>query len=385
MNKKPTVIDLFSGCGGMSWGLHRAGFKVLAALDSSEIALKTFKRNHVDAKIYCGDIRELNPEKIREELELKKGELSCLIGGPPCQGFSKNVPASYRFLEDERNQLFNDYLDYVAEFVPKVAIMENVAEIYNAFGGEIRNQIIGRFEELGYKTEVQVLFGPDYGIPQRRRRCFFFASRGDDSPQFPSTLYAIKPKQDLFGQKQKYVSAWEAISDLPSLKNGEGGFEMEYSQSPMNDFQKQMRNNCKTLYNHETKMLRPKQLARIKSIKAGQGLKDLPEELRPKSGYSGAYGRLDFEKVAPTITRWMFHIGSGRFGHPKDDRLISIREAARLQCFTDDFIFEGSYIEKSHQIGNAVPSLFMYHLAPKVFECLEVEYATSQLLHQVEA
>lgn len=382
MKKELTVIDIFSGCGGMSWGLHKRGFKVLAALDIWNVALETFSINHPETKTYCGDIREIDPKDVLKDLGLKRGELTCLIGGPPCQGFSKNVPASYRFLTDPRNQLFNDYLDYVSALLPKIVVMENVAEIYNAFNGEVREQIINRLEELGYKTEVKVLFGPEYGIPQRRRRCFFFASRTGIKPNFPEPTNSKKSEADLFSNKPKYISAWEAISDLPSLKNGEGQFEMKYSAEPKNAFQKLMRNGSKTLYNHESRELKGKQLERIKSIKAGQGFKDLPKHLQPKSGYSGAYGRLDFKKVAPTITRWMFHIGSGRYGHPKDERLITIREGARIQCFTDDFIFEGTYIEKSGQIGNAVPSLFMYHLAPKILECLESEHATFQLPHQ---
>ncbi|MFK7797043.1 MAG: DNA cytosine methyltransferase [Aureispira sp.] len=377
MDKRLTVIDVFSGCGGMSWGLHKAGFNIVAALDTCNIALKTFSRNHPATKIICGDIRETPAKKLREELKLAKGSLTCLVGGPPCQGFSKNVRASYRFLEDPRNQLYNDYLDYVEEFAPQVAIMENVAEIYNAFEGKVRKQIIARFSELGYKTTVKVLFGPDYGIPQRRRRCFFFATKSNVKPRFPEPLFFKESEVNLFGNKPKYVSAWEAISDLPSLQNGEGSFQMKYSLPPQNDFQQFMRKDSTTLFNHEANKLREKQLKRIKSLKPGQGIKNLPDDLRPKSGYSGAYGRLDFENVAPTITRWMFHIGSGRYGHPKDDRLITIREGARIQCFTDDFVFEGTYIQKSNQIGNAVPSLFMYHLAPKIFECLEVENTAS--------
>ena len=382
MNKELTVIDIFSGCGGMSWGLHKRGFKVIAALDIWDVALRTFSINHPEAKTYCGDIREIAPESVLKGLGLKRGELTCLVGGPPCQGFSKNVPASYRFLEDPRNQLFNDYLDYVHALLPEIVVMENVAEIYNAFKGEVREQVINRLEKMGYEVEVKVLFGPEYGIPQRRRRCFFFASRTGIKPNFPEPTNSKTSEVDLFSNKPKFVSAWEAISDLPSLKNGEGQYKMKYSTVPLNSFQKLMRNGSNVLYNHESKELKGKQLERIKSIKAGQGFKDLPKHLQPKSGYSGAYGRLDFEKVAPTITRWMFHIGSGRYGHPKDDRLITIREAARIQCFTDDFIFEGTYTEKSGQIGNAVPSLFMYHLAPKILECLESENATFQLHHQ---
>lgn len=361
---KPKVIDIFSGCGGMSWGLHKAGFDIICGLDNWGPALNTFKYNHPNAKTYLGDIREYEPSTIREELGLKKGELDCIVGGPPCQGFSKNVPSAYRFLEDPRNQLYKDYIRFVEEFLPKVIVIENVAEIYNAFGGEVRTQIISRLESLGYQVEVKVLFAPDYGVPQRRSRCFFIGSRTGIKPYFPEPTNAKEPSNDLFCTKAPYVSAWDAISDLPELENGEGALEMKYSQPPQNAFQRFMRQDATTLHDHITRELKGVQLQRMKSIKAGQGIKDLPDDIRPKGGYSGAYGRLDYTGVAQTITRWCFHPGSGRYGHPRNDRLITIREAARLQCFTDDFVFTGSYIEKAAQIGNAVPSLFMFNIAP---------------------
>lgn len=378
---KLKVIDLFSGCGGMSWGLHKAGFDIIAGLDNLPIALKTFKLNHPEALVVEGDIRDINPNHLLNQLQLEAGELDCLIGGPPCQGFSKNVPAAYRFLEDSRNQLFNNYLNYVEVFLPKVAVMENVAELYNAFDGSIRQQIVSQFESLGYNVDVKVLFGPDYGIPQRRSRCFFFASRTDVKPIFPTPQYGKNKQSNLFEDIKNYVTAWEAISDLPSINHGEGALVMDYDKKPQNDFQKLMRKDTTILYDHNARKLTDIQLDRIKSIQAGEGIKNLPDHLRPKSGYSGAYGRLDFENVAPTITRWVFHPGSGRFSHPKDDRVITIREAARIQCFTDDFRFVGTYIEKSHQIGNAVPSLFMYHLAPQIKACLSAVNLTSQSVH----
>ncbi len=375
------VFDIFSGCGGMSWGLHKAGFKIIGALDNWEIALNTFKLNHPNSKVFYGDIRQFDIKVIMQELGLQKGELDCLVGGPPCQGFSKNVPLTYRFLEDSRNQLFNDYLDYVEAFFPSIVIMENVAEIYNAFDGLIRNQIINRLSKLGYEVEVKVLFGPDYGIPQRRSRCFFFASRTGFRPYFPTPTHNKKKASALFDDSKNYVSAWEAINDLPELENGEGSLTMYYDKPVKNEFQQLMRNGNDILYDHITRELKGVQLQRIKSITAGQGIKDLPEEIRPKSGYSGAYGRLDFINVAPTITRWVFHPGSGRYGHPKNDRMITIREAARLQCFTDDFKFTGTYIEKAHQIGNAVPSLFMYHLAQPIKEAIKFSRLKNQLFH----
>jgi DNA (cytosine-5)-methyltransferase 1 len=294
---KPKVFDIFSGCGGMSWGLHKSGFEVIGALDNLPIALETFALNHPNAKIFGGDIRDYDPAKIRKDFNLKKGELDCLVGGPPCQGFSKNVRAAYRFFDDERNQLFNNYLDFVEAFLPKVIIMENVAEIYNAFGGQVRTSIISRLETMGYVVDVRVLFGPDYGIPQRRSRCFFFASRTGINPYFPEPTHDKTNNQTLFNKIKPYVSAWDAISDLPELENGEGELKMKYDKLPLNEFQKFIRQGSKVLYDHKTRELKGVQIERMESLKAGQGIKDLPDHIRPKGGYSGAYGRLDFVKI----------------------------------------------------------------------------------------
>lgn len=369
--KSPTVLDLFSGCGGMSWGLHKAGFKVVAGIDNTEHTLNTFRQNHPESLVINADMTKLDPIQVMGELNLKKGELDCIIGGPPCQGFSKNVPSTYRFLEDPRNMLFLEYLRFVKVFNPKVVVMENVAEIYNAYSGAVRKEIENSLEKFGYKVFTKVVYAPDYGIPQRRRRCIFFATRNGKEPTFPEPLFSSKESSTLFGKVKKYRSAWSAISDLPIIQDGEGYEPMPYTNVPENEFQEQMRAESEFLFDHIAKKLRPTQYARLASIKAGQGIKDLPPELRPKSGYSGAYGRLDYEMIAPTITRWVFHPGSGRYGHPRETRLLTIREAARIQTFSDDFRFTGTYVEKASQIGNAVPPLLMFNFAPKIREILE--------------
>ena len=307
-----------------------------------------------------------------DSLGIVPGDLDCLIGGPPCQGFSKNVPAAYRFLEDSRNQLSQDFLRFVDEMRPKVVVMENVAEIYNAYEGIVRQEIIDSLGKLGYEVDVDNLFAPDYGIPQRRRRCFFFASRTGVFPLLSPPTFGKVASTTLFGQVQSHRSAWSAISDLPVLQNGEGYEPMDYELPALNAYQILMRSNSNALYDHVTRKLNTKQYTRIASLEPGQGLKNLPKEIRPKSGYSGAYGRLDFEMVAPTITRWFFHPGSGRFCHPHEVRLLTIREAARLQSFSDDFVFTGTYIEKSHQVGNAVPPLIMQSIAVNIKVCLGV-------------
>ncbi len=362
-----TTIDLFSGCGGMSWGLKKAGFTVIAGVDHWAPALETFTLNHPKSKSILADLTELDPKELMAVTEIAPGELDCLVGGPPCQGFSKNVPAAYRFMSDPRNLLFRAFLTFVEELRPKTVLMENVAEIYNAYEGAVREEIVTGLEALGYSVQVRVIFAPDYGVPQRRRRCFFFASRTNVLPIFPEAMFGPEP---LFAA-ENYRSAWSAISDLPELENGEGYEPMLYDKEAGNTYQQTMREGSNMLYDHVTRKLNQKQYSRIASLKPGQGIKHLPADLQPKSGYSGAYGRLDFDMVAPTITRWVFHPGSGRFCHPQQVRLLTIREAARIQSFSDDFIFTGTYIEKSHQVGNAVPPLLTFAFANKIKACVK--------------
>jgi len=163
--------------------------------------------------------------------------------------------------------------------------------------------------------------------------------------------------------KAHHVTVKEAIDDLAYLEQGQGETEQAYATAPNNGYQKIMRRDSNgKVTNHIAKSLKPLQLERLTSIKPGQGIKDLPEAIRPKGGYSGAYGRLTTDMVAPTITRWVFHPGSGRWGHYDAPRLLTIREVARIQSFPDDYEFIGSYTDQAGQLGNAVPAL----LAEKV-------------------
>lgn len=377
-NWEPTVLDLFSGSGGMSWGLHLAGFDIRGGIDEWEPALSTFKLNHPNAEIFPGDIRDLDVDAVLEAMSLERENLDVIIGGPPCQGFSKNVVAKNRFLDDERNQLFREFLRFVEHVDPKVVVMENVAEIYNAYKGSVREEIVESLEKLGYHVAVKVLLASDFGVPQRRRRAFFVASK-HGQPEFPASTHSpdVKPEEVLFSELKPTVSAWEAISDLPLLERGET--REHYEIEPEGEFQKWVRNNSPTFSNHYHHPLSAIQQARYDVLEPGQAIKDLPDSLRPKSGYSGAYGRLDLTSIAPTITRWVFHSGSGRFGHPVQRRTLTMREAARLQSFTDDFSFEGTRNDVAGQIGNAVPPLLMYSLASEVRRLLELsDTSTSQ-------
>ena len=197
----------------------------------------------------------------------------------------------------------------------------------------------------------------DFGIPQRRRRAFFMARRDGIKPVEPKETHAKDAKADLFFQLKSHITVWDAISDLRPLQHGEGVCPDTYFTPPQNEYQEYIRNGCEFTFNHIAKTLKPTQYERISSLEPGQGIKDLPAHLRPKGGYSGAYGRLTKDMIMPTITRWVFHAGSGRWGHPVDLRLITIREAARLHSFKDCFKFVGSYTQQAGQLGNSVPPI----------------------------
>ncbi len=376
------VIDLFCGCGGISWGFKQEGFEIILGADINKPALKTYKRNFPDAVALDADLSTVSPIELMEMANIRPGELDVLVGGPPCQGFSKNVPAALRSHDDVRNKLILRYLEYVRILKPRVVLMENVAEMASAYEDSYTNQIYSALADLGYEVQHKRLLAAEYGVPQLRRRAFFFANRLDAPITFPEPLYYNPKTEDAKLLKcRPFVSVWDALSDLPTLENGEGEEAIEYSKNATTDYQKLMRKKTRTLVDHVARNLKPKQYARVRALKPGEGggCDDLPAHLQPKSGFSGAYARLFPNEPARTITRWVFHPGSGRYFHPYDYRLITIREAARLQSFPDNFVFEGTYIHKAHQIGEAVPPLLAQAFARKAKEMLSYEVAVSAM------
>jgi DNA (cytosine-5)-methyltransferase 1 len=360
------AVDLFCGCGGISAGLRAAGLKVLAGVDIEPTYLCTFSHNFPEAKSLRFDISEVAADEFMKLMGLVPGELDFLAGGPPCQGFSKNVPRRQRYLDDPRNQLIKAFLDYSQALRPRFILMENVAEMKNGFDQAYSEEVVMRLHDEGYAVAYAVLNAADYGVPQRRRRAFFIAHRDGKELRLPSPTHARRGTDDELFPLPEHVTVWEAIGDLPSRKHGEGEDEASaYASRPFSDFQKLMRRSgSEVVANHVARRLQPTQYERLASILPGQGMKDLPPRLQTKGGYSGAYGRLTKEMVAPTITRWVFHPGSGRWGHPVDIRLLTIREVARLQSFPDDYEFVGTYVQRAGQLGNAVPPL----LAQRIVE-----------------
>ncbi len=366
-SRKPTAVDLFCGCGGISAGLRAAGVEVLAGVDIEPTYICTFEHNFPKAKSLQIDISKVSPEEFMNLIGIRPGELDFLTGGPPCQGFSKNVPRKHRFLDDPKNQLIKAFLDYCEILKPRFVLMENVAEMKNGFDQSYTDELLMRLCEEGYIVTHGVLNAADYGVPQRRRRAFFIANREDIQFRLPTPTHLKDRVNGGLFPLASHVTVWEAIGDLPSKSHKEGDEETcKYVCEPFSEFQKLVRNGRQVVNNHIARPLQPTQYERLSSIKPGQGMKDLPPHLRTKGGYSGAYGRLTKDMVAPTITRWVFHPGSGRWGHPVDTRLLTIREIARIQSFPDNFDFIGSYVQRAGQLGNAVPPL----LAQRIVESM---------------
>lgn len=360
---KLTAIDLFSGCGGISCGLRQAGFHILAAADLDIKLAKTFEHNFPSVTFANLNLAETPPEQFAKLVGLRPGTVDLVAGGPPCQGFSKNVPRRERILDSNNNLLIKTFLEYCIYFKPRMILMENVAEMKNGFGEAYTIEITERLKRNGYSVSSVVLNAADYGVPQRRRRAFFMANRDGISFQPPPETHKEKAIQLNFLDCPAHVTVWEAIGDLPPLRQTASAEIAKYRCAPFSEYQELMRNGQTFVKNHIARALQPKQKERLSCLAPGQSHKDLPARLQVKGGYSGAYGRLTKDMVAPTITRWVFHPGSGRWGHPAETRLISIREIARIQGFPDDFEFVGTYTQQAAQLGNAVPPLLIQKIA----------------------
>lgn len=389
---QPLLVDLFSGAGGLSCGLEMAGFKSIAAVEIERAYAYTFQQNNPSSKVLTEDIRKLAGENIPKLLGIKKGELDLLAAGIPCQGFSINAPI--RSLDDPRNHLFRDYITFVDKLRPKATLVENVTGIVSLGQGTVVEQIYKELEALGYKVSHKILYAAHYGVPQMRYRTIFIGVRDFESKiTFPQpSHYAVgvanftKSKElcisldPLFSQHLKpHTTVDEAISDLPTLIAGRVNGAVEYRRKPTNDFQRLMRGNLQTVENHHCHRIAPINKERLKHIPQGGSWRDIPHDLLPaglkrarRSDHTKRYGRLDPNGICCTVlTKCDPHWGS--FFHPHEDRVLSVREAARIQSFPDRFVFTGSVGDQYAQVGNAVPPLMARAVGETILSLLDAQ------------
>lgn len=350
------AIDIFSGCGGVSCGLSLAGFKVKSAVEIAKNAVDTYL-NYGPLKrvnVLNEDICNLSGEQILKAAKINRDDIYLFAGCPPCQNFSRQNPLNKNKTDEERKKLLFEFLRLIEEILPPFILMENVPGIKTDFNKAILSEFLQRLKKHYYVRE-DVLNAADYGVPQARKRFVLHAVRNDINQELQNYGFTFDLPEATHDKKgrnglKKWKTVKEAIGDLPAIKAGE-----EY------------RDDGK-LHNHKCAGLSDKNLKRIKAIRKNGGSRSgLPKDLvldchkrKDKngnvfSGHGDVYGIMDPDKPAPTITGGCLCYSKGRYGHYSQDRAISIREAARLQTFPDDFIFSNSLTDSALQIGNAVP------------------------------
>lgn len=352
---KPRVIDLFAGVGGLSLGFEKKGFDVVLANEYDASIAASYIANHKNTKMIVGDITSLDLEDTFGKLA---GTIDVVIGGPPCQGFSQK--GQRKTIHDERNFLFKYYVSVVELVTPKYFVMENVPNLLTAEGGYFRDEIEELFNKLGYSLEYGVLNASNYGVPQNRRRAIIIGKLDGDAPKLPVP-------------KRNKVTIWDAISDLAYLESGEGSEEQEYKYPADSDYEKMLRKDSSKLFNHIATKHSPLALERLALIPPNAGREVLPEEHLTKSIYSGTWTRMKKDEISVTITTRFDTPSSGKFTHPFLNRAITVREAARIQSFPDDFHFVGNRGSQMKQVGNAVPPLLAAAIAEVIMNDIKEE------------
>lgn len=443
---KYTLAEFFCGCGGFSRGFTRSGrFNAVLGNDIKKEALRTYEFNHRDddvpPAVIRDDIRRVPLVQIRNTLAergVRHGDLDCLIGGPPCQGFSQLRRTEEReggkivkfrgyskLSDDPRNDLVLRYLEIAEYLKPKFVLIENVPQMLNhGFQGRLgrlSETVVEILEEMGYSVDVSVVTAANYGVPQLRDRAIFIAS-AIGSASFPKTTHADPSSSDLKGRKPWRTVA-DALRDLPDPHEQDvlGGRSTSLYRSTSSEFATMMQSKTAFPFNHISRTYRDSVLNIIREMHPGEtwdaasermqahyeqliaqeasarGItrkaaakalkaKNVINEVFYKRYYWSAYTRLAWEAPALTITANANFLGSGRFSHPVEMRGITMREAARLQSFDDDFRFITSETDENEttrvgvgmdMIGEAVPPLLAAAFAKHIARELDTQRGAS--------
>lgn len=347
-NGNPVVVELFCGCGGTSVGFEMAGFQIAIGADILRPAIETFRNNHQGVSTILGDIHKVTPQQIKDMLN--GVQVDVLIGGVPCQGFSLNNRKRHE--GDKRNKLYLEFIRFVEALHPRAIVLENVSGMKST--GDIVNIIERDLSAAGgMVVKSQMLYAPDYGVPQSRTRLLFVGVQGQEF-DFSKIVKTHGPETSV-----PYNTVGDAISDLPSLKSNESADK--YTQKPKTEFQKLMRQNVKSdqLTNHQAPNHPADVIEMIASTKQGA---PLYEKYHQRI-------RLSLKEMSPTQVSGGIR-PSFQFGHPTDARGLTIRERCRIQSFPDNFVVSGGIVQGRVQTGNAVPPLLARAVALAIKEYL---------------
>lgn len=333
---RPNFVDLFSGAGGLSLGLKRAGWRELLAVDFWEDAVETHQKNIPEHNVICRDIREFDAADIRAAVG---DEPDWVVGGPPCQGFST---IGKRDRDDPRNELVLEFLRIVEGLEPRGVLVENVPGVRDM---DFVDTICVAFDEIGYTVTPFILRAADYGVPQLRRRIFFIGDREGRTFKTPEPTHG----------RNEWITVWDAIGDLPELQPGER--KTDYDGPPETEYQRRLREGSSEIQGHQASDHADYLVEAISHIPDGGNRQHIPPEHQPESGYHNSYSRLHSGSPAVAVTQNMGKPSATRCIHPFQDRGLTAREGARLQGFPDSYHFSGGIGSQRRQIANAVPPI----------------------------
>lgn len=334
----------------MSVGAIASGIQVRYAVEMDRHATDTFRLNHKNTELFNADIRQIEGSSFA----LDRTEPVVIFGGPPCQGFSTSNQKNRDF-NNQSNWLYREYLRLVEEVKPDWVVFENVKGLLETESGFFLDAVLHGFKKLGYKTSHFILNSADYGVPQKRNRLFVLASlHGAEVPTPAPTV--TKP-----------VTVADALKDLPELENGDAPDHKEYADDANSSYAKSLRRGLESCFSNLVTNNAPHIVERYKHIPQGGNWEDIPKELMGNYTdvsrcHTGIYRRLMEDEPSVVIGNFRKNM----LIHPWKHRGLSVREAARLQSFPDDFRFSGSIGFQQQQVGNAVPPL----LAKVVFDTL---------------
>lgn len=348
--KRPTIFDCFCGLGGMSIGAELAGCEIIGGADFNPNALNSFRHSFPTAIGIEADFLREDYRDIFRKAGIHAGDVDVLLGGPPCQAFS--VYNHRRSSGDPRAGLFLRFLDIASLLKPKWVVVENVPGLLSIDGGSLWATLVRSLRARGYAASFATIEAERLGIPQKRKRLVLLGTRTRRNPK--------QVLKSLTNHATSQVTVAEAISDLPQNT----GSLLRYRNKPTTLYQRQMREDSGPfIMCHEAASLGSLNLARIAHVPPGGNWRDIPRDLLPQgmqrarlSDHTTRYGRLDPSKPSFTLlTKCDPHWGC--FIHPERDRVITVREAARLQSIPDRVIATGTLAEQYKMIGNAVPPL----------------------------
>ena len=344
------LLDLFCGCGGLSEGFRLAGYKIIGGIDINEDSIKTYAHNFPKAITICEDLLNFKDRYISDVFGNKN--IDIIVGGPPCQGFS-NANRWQKESKDPRNKLFYEYLRFVKVLKPKVVVIENVRGILTKDHGYAKNRILKLIRSLGYRVNCEVLNASDFGVPQNRTRAFFVAIR-DDLCTTEFNFSELK--------KLPTVNVKDAIGELYKFENLKNKV-ITLTSNSTTSYRKYLRSKKGLVTNHQ--IVYPAEITqkRIKYVPQGGNWSDIPKYMFKnvrENRHSSAFKRLSEIECSVTIDTGNAH---SNYFHPLFHRIPTVREAARIQSFNDDFNFLGSRSSQYRQVGNAVPPLLAKALA----------------------